>query len=111
MKRQNRPEIHFTGTSLSSQLVLPSELAHRLKSETEIPEFLKIYDKLAAPSDSDSTTMYTEMTLKNQRYNPQFPLRAPEPPPPVVKSLPKQPPAKPIKPPKPSKKEEPPQAQ
>ena len=65
MKRQNRPEIHFTGNSLSSQLMLPSDLAHSLKYEKDIPEFLKIYEKSTAPSDSDSTTMYTEMTLKN----------------------------------------------
>ena len=85
--------------------MLPSDLAS-LKSETEIPEFLKIYEKSTAPSDSDSTTMYTEMTLKNQRFSPQYPLRAPEPPPPVVKSILKYPPSKPIKPGKASKKDE-----
>ena len=90
--------------------MLPSDLAHSLKSETEIPEFLKIYEKSTTPSDSDSTTMYAEMTLKNQRFIPQFPLRAPEPPPPIVKSILKYPPAKPIKPTKPTKKEELPQA-
>ena len=43
-KRQHRPEIHFTGPSLASQIG-SKDFMRRLKSESEIPDFLKINEK------------------------------------------------------------------
>ena len=56
-----------------------------MKSEDDIPDFLKFHEKVEAsvPIDDDcddsisTTCMYTEMTLKNAKlYGPKFPIIA-----------------------------------
>ena len=65
----------------------PVDLAREVKSESDIPAFLKLSsdiskdpDQIQIEEESLATTcLYTEMTLKSGQYNPVYPLRAPEP--------------------------------
>ena len=83
---QNRPELHFTGHDLISKLS-PIDLVREVKSETDVPEFLRLSadiskdpDQIKLEEDSLATTcLFTEITLKSANYTPVYPLRAPEP--------------------------------
>lgn len=79
LSRQHRPENHFTGQQLASQLD-SQDFIKALKSDNEIPDFLKLNQKIDCFSDSgedsiSTACMYTEMTLKNSAlYAPKFPI-------------------------------------
>ena len=77
--------VHFSGQALMKMLG-NGQKSRTIKAEEDIPHFLRQsqdsasqgYQQSLTTDDSlASTCLYSEMVLKNTKFTPQYPLRAP----------------------------------